>query len=203
MKCLAIDTSGKHLTVAVIDGDREFVRYIEDDKVRHSENLMQTVEELLTESGLKIKDLDFLAVVVGAGSFTGIRIGISTVKALIFAEKKPFLSITSFDTIAYNDEKGKVMAVINAGHGGFYACGYTNGKISFSPRFTEKNELTSLSGEYRFLSGEKIDGLNTEVVSVKDGLLLAVKEKAGDISFDYDALSPVYLRKSQAEEGRQ
>ena len=202
MKCLAIDTSGKHLTVAVVKGKEEFVRYIEDDKVRHSENLMPVTEELLAESGLGLKDLDFLAVVVGAGSFTGIRIGISTVKALCFAEKKPYLAITSFDTIAYNDEKGKVMAVINAGHGGFYACGYTDGKISFSPRFIEKNDLVSLSGEYKFLSGESIEGLKTEVVSVKDGLLLAVKKKAGEIRFDYDALSPVYLRKSQAEEGR-
>ena len=94
------------------------------------------------------------------------------------------------------------MAVINAGHGGFYACGYTDGKISFPPRFIEENELKKYSPGYRFISDEKIDGLFTETVSVKDGLVIAVKEKAGETSFDYDALSPLYLRKSQAEEGR-
>ena len=202
MKCLAIDTSGVHLTVAVVKGNKEFVKFIEDNKVKHSENLMLNVEELLLKAELSIKDLDFIACVVGAGSFTGIRIGISTVKALAFAENKPYLSITSFDTIAYNKGKGKVMAVINAGHGGFYACGYMDEKISFSPRFIEKNELISLSPEYRFISGEKIDGLDTEVVSVKEGLLNAVKEKANEISFNYDDLTPLYLRKSQAEEGR-
>ena len=202
MKCLAIDTSGKHLTVAIINGEKDFVRFIKDDKVKHSENLMPTVEALLNESGLTLSDLDFIACVAGAGSFTGIRIGISTVKALCFAVKKPYLSITSFDTLAYNNEKGKVMAVINAGHGGFYACGYTDGKISFPPRFIEENELKKYSPEYRFISDEKIDGLFTETVSVKDGLVIAVKEKAGETSFDYDALSPLYLRKSQAEEGR-
>lgn len=202
MKCLAIDTSGKHLTVAVIKDQEEFVKFIEDDKVKHSENLMPTTEGLLDAADTSLKDTDFLAVVVGAGSFTGIRIGISTVKALCFAEKKPFLSITSFDTIAYNEEKGKVMAVINAGHGGFYACGYTDGEISFSPRFIEKNELLPLSREYLFYSGEKIEGLDVKVVSVKDGFINAVKKKAGEISFNYDELKPLYLRKSQAEEGR-
>ena len=202
MKCLAIDTSGVHLTVAVIKDNKDFVRFIEDDKVKHSENLMPTVEELLDVADLSLKDLDFVAVVIGAGSFTGIRIGISTVKALAFSENKPYLSITSFDALAYNEKKGKVMAVINAGHGGFYACGYTDGKISFSPRFILKEELVSLLKDYEFLSGEIIDDLKTEVVSVKEGLIFAVDKKKSEISRDYDKLAPLYLRKSQAEEGR-
>ena len=202
MKYLAIDTSGVHLTVAVKNGEKEYVRFIEDDKVKHSENLMVITEELLFSAGLTIKDLDFIACVVGAGSFTGIRIGVSTVKALCFAENKPFLAITSFDTIAYNKGKGKVMAVINAGHGGFYACGYTDKKVSFSPRFILKEELVSLLKDYEFLSGEIIDDLKTEVVSVKEGLIFAVDEKKSEISRDYDKLAPLYLRKSQAEEGR-
>ena len=202
MKYLAIDTSGKHLTVVIEKDEEVFLRFIEDDKVKHSENLMTITEDLLEKSGLLLKDLDFIACVVGAGSFTGIRIGIATVKALSFSSGKPFLSITSFDTLAYNKGKGKVLAVIDAGHGGFYACGYADRKISFSPRFILKDELLSLKGEYEFISGEAIDDIDTETVSVKDGLIFAVREKAAEKSFDYEKLVPLYLRKSQAEEGR-
>ena len=202
MKYLAIDTSGKHLSVILSDGNKAYTEYIEDDKVKHSENLMTVKECLLSRANLEVNGVDFFAVVVGAGSFTGIRIGISTVKALCFATNKPYLSITSFDTLAYNKGKGKVMAVIPAGHGGFYACGYTEGKISFPPRFLLKDELEIYQNEYEFISAEKIPEFNTELVSVAEGLKIATESKAGEVSFDYEKLVPLYLRKSQAEEGR-
>ena len=202
MNYLAIDTSGKHLTVIVKANGKEYKTFIGDDKVKHSENLMPETEKLFTAANVSVKDLDFISVVVGAGSFTGIRIGISTVKALCFAENKPFLSITSFDTIAYNKSKGKVMAVISAGHGGFYACGYDGEKISFPPRFLLKDELSTYKNEYEFLSAEPIPDFQTEIVSVCDGLMNATEKKADKISNDLSTLKPLYLRKSQAEEGR-
>jgi tRNA A37 threonylcarbamoyladenosine modification protein TsaB len=140
--------------------------------------------------------------VVGAGSFTGIRIGVATVKAMCFAFNKPCLSITSFDTIAYNSQGGKVLAVIDAKHNGFYVCGYDGRAISVEPSYVMRESLTEYVSEYELLSFEPIKDLPVTVVSIAKGLEKAISEKANEISSDLETLSPLYVRKSQAEEGR-
>ncbi len=202
MKYLAIDTSGKNLTIVVNNGIKEYFVHDENCAVRHSVELMPKVEELLTKSGLSLSDVDFFAVVIGAGSFTGIRIGVATVKAMCFAYNKPCLTITSFDTIAYNKEVGKVLAMIDAKHDGFYVCGYTDGKVTFEPKYLMREQVIELTKEYKPLSFEKIDGFKFKPVSVKDGLIKAVKAKKDQASIDWDKIEPLYVRKSQAEEGR-
>ena len=94
------------------------------------------------------------------------------------------------------------MAIIDALHGAYYVCGYENGKIVFPPEFIGKDELLSLKEEYTFLSGKKIDGVETEVVSIVDGFIKAIENKKNEITFDAEKLVPLYIRKSQAEEGR-
>lgn len=202
MNYLAIDTSNKNLTVVASYNGKTV--YFNDDNcgVNHSVTLMPETEKLLQSINFNLKDADFIACVVGPGSFTGIRIGISTVKAMCFAFNLPFLAITSLDTLAYNKSAGKVMAVIDAGHNGFYACGYNGGKITVTPRYILKDELLSYKEEYAFLSCDKIEGIDTEIVSVCNGLINAIAENSGKTNADLDELSPLYLRKSQAEEGR-
>ncbi len=202
MKYLALDTSGKNLTVIAVNGEKEYVYFDEECGVNHSVAVMDKIDEALKGANLDLEDADFIACVVGAGSFTGIRIGVSTVKALCFAHKKPCLSITSFDTIAYNKEAGKVFAVIDAKHGSFYACGYENGKVSVPPCFISKEELLKLSKGYKLLSFESIEGLKTKKVSVCEGLKKAIERFFDNASLDLESLVPLYIRKSQAEEGR-
>ena len=62
-------------------------------------------------------------------------------------------------------------------------------------------DLAKFDG-YEFLSGEEIKGLNTKVVSVEDGLIQAIEQKCDKVSGDINSLVPLYVRKSQAEEGR-
>jgi tRNA threonylcarbamoyl adenosine modification protein YeaZ len=202
MKYLLIDTSSKNLTVVVRNGDVIKTYFDPNCGVNHSVMLMPAVEETLKSADVTINDLDFLGCTVGAGSFTGIRIGVSTVKALCFAFNKPCLSITTFDAIAYNSLCGKVLALIDAKHGSFYACGYDNGAVVFPPSFIDKDTVLEMAKEYKLLSFEDIDQLKTEKVSLKDGLIKAGELKAHLKSFDYESLSPLYVRKSQAEEGR-
>ena len=202
MKYLAIDTCGSNLTLALRQGEKLNTYFDENCGVRHSIDLMPRIEELLLKEKVSLKDLDFIAVTVGAGSFTGIRIGVSTAKALCFAHGLPCLAITSFDTIAYNKCEGKNLAVINAGHDGFYVCGYENMEVVLAPQYIMKDKLKELSKEYLLLSFEKIDGIKTKVVSLKDGFIKACDEKYSLKTLDYDSIEPLYVRKSQAEEGR-
>ena len=202
MNYLAIDTSGKNLTIAVCNNGNITVYSDANCGVKHSVEVMVRTEETLKKANLTLDDLNFISAVVGAGSFTGIRIGVSTVKALCFAKNLPYLSITSFDTIAYNKKSERVLAIIDAGHGGFYACGYNCGTVDLPPCYLLKDELLKLQKDYKFLSFEEINGIDTIVVSVAKGLPIAIENNLDKINSDLDGLVPLYVRKSQAEEGR-
>lgn len=200
MNYIAVDTSGRHLTLIAKKGDEIYEFFDKDCGVNHSVAIMAELENLLIKADMNLKDADFFACVVGAGSFTGIRIGVSTVKALAFANGKPVLKITSFDTLAYNSDSEKVLAVIDAKHNGYYVCPYLCGRAG-TAEYISGERLADYK-DFLFLSGEEIKGVKTAVVSVAEGLKRAIDVKSGEISDDINSLVPLYVRKSQAEEGR-
>lgn len=202
MKYVALDTSGKNLTVICRNGDKTESFYDKDCGTNHSVAVMEKLSLSAKKVNLDLADVDFFAVVVGAGSFTGIRIGVATVKALCFAYKKPCLSITSFDTVAYNKQGEKLFAVINANHDSFYVCGYDKNCVTVEPCFVSKQQLLDMAKGYKLYSFEKIEGLKTKVVSQEKGLICAVEQNTDKASFDLEKVLPLYIRKSQAEEGR-
>ncbi len=204
MNYLAIDTCGKNLTLVLSVNGKNYTYFDKDLGLRHSVTLMPEIERLSLKIGFNLKDLDFIACVVGAGSFTGIRIGVSTVKALCFAYNKPCLKLTSFDVLAYNKkdlEKQKVLAVIDAGHNGYYAQVFDMGKV-FEPKYLLENEVLELIKEYSPISNDDITAFSVEKADILNGLILAVENKKGEITSNVETLIPLYVRKSQAEEGR-
>lgn len=200
MKFLAIDTSQEYLTVIANNDDKCEKIHLIDCASKHSVTLMDSVEVALERVNLTISSLDFCAVVVGAGSFTGIRIGIATVKGLCAVNNIKSLSITSFDTLAYSKDNGKYLAVIDAKHDNFYVCGYSDGAVTIEPKFINLEELNELKG-YKKLSSSKIKGVETEICDTTLGLFNACLKKCNNVQ-DATELAPLYLRLSQAEEGR-
>ncbi len=197
MNFLAIDTSGRHLTVLVQRGEKRSLRYLPDCAHDHSVVLMDEVDAAFRETGLTPGGCDFFAAVVGPGSFTGIRIGISTVKGLAFAAEKPALAVTSFDCIAYAEE-GDVLALLDAGRGEYYVCGYDSEKKIVLPPAILAAENAKACGKNPCSATELFPGCKQ--VNVAEGLHKAVLSKAS--SSDMGGLSAFYLRKSAAEEGR-
>ena len=202
MNYLAIDTSGKNLTVIICKDGQIFEYFDSECGVNHSVALMPKIEEMVIKSGFDLKKADYFSAGGGAGSFTGKRIGVSTIKAMCFAFNKPCLSITSFDTLAYNEQGKKVLALIDAKHNGFYACGYENDEVVLEPCYNDREKVVELLGEYQGVSSTEIDGLSLKIVSVSNGLIKAIEKNAHKKSFDLESLTPLYVRKSQAEEGR-
>lgn len=100
MKILGIDTSTMTAGVGIIEGDEVLVDLKFDVKITYSEVLLFTIDFALRTVGLKINDMDGFAISIGPGSFTGLRIGLSTVKGLCFALGKPLASISSLDALA-------------------------------------------------------------------------------------------------------
>ena len=102
MRVLAVDTSSSVAAVAVMDGIRLQGEYILDNGKTHSQKLVPMVKEIMANLELTPHDIDLYAASSGPGSFTGLRIGITTIKAIAFAAKKPVVSIPTLDALAYN-----------------------------------------------------------------------------------------------------
>lgn len=192
MNFLGVDTSMEYLTVIATKGEQCEVRFVTDCARNHSVRLMEEIDAAMKVLCMKPSDCDFFAAVVGAGSFTGIRIGISCIKGLCLATKKPALPVTSFDVIAYAENEGKLLSVIDAGHGFFYAAGYEDGKNVLSPAYLSAGEVEELvKAGYRKIDWKRVDPAK--------GFLNAIRLKSGQ-TIGAEELSALYLRKSSAEE---
>jgi len=121
MKILSVDTSNKVASVALFNDKNLLNEKFSDDQKTHSEKLLPIIDELLKEEKLSIKDIDLFIVSVGPGSFTGIRIGVSTVKGMAQALNKKVISVTSLEGLIEMTTGENVCAIINARHGNVYA----------------------------------------------------------------------------------
>jgi tRNA threonylcarbamoyladenosine biosynthesis protein TsaB len=100
MRVLAVETSTMSGGAALLDGERVVGEYLLDVRVTHSERLMAAIDRLLTDAGWSAGDLEGLAVAVGPGSFTGLRVGLSTVKGLALALSIPVAAVPTLDAMA-------------------------------------------------------------------------------------------------------
>lgn len=168
--------------------------------MRHSVLLMPTIDAVLKEAGATIFDFDFFACVVGAGSFTGIRIGISAVKGFSLATGKPTLPVTSFEMAAYTAKEEKILALSDALHGAFYASAYENGKAVLEPSYLAEQEAKEWKDKgFLPVALEKTVFCGEDVITLSPASVLekAVEEKARKNEFE--ELRALYIRKSQAE----
>lgn len=204
MNFLAIDTSNDYLCVMAVKDGKATTVFTPDCAMKHSVSLMTAVDDVLKRANLALNECDFFAVAVGAGSFTGIRIGISAVKGFALATGKKVLPITSFDVIAYNNfesEKGKVLCLINALHDCYYVCGYENGKVVYPPAYLTEAEILDLVASGYTLSAcgalPIAQKAQVCVVSPVVGLEKAVRALAQKGAFGEP--TALYVRKSSAE----
>jgi tRNA threonylcarbamoyladenosine biosynthesis protein TsaB len=100
MRVLAVETSSLAGGVALLDDERLIAEYVLDVSVTHSERLMAAVDQVLGDARWTPRALDALAVAVGPGSFTGLRIAISTVKGLAVALGVPIAAVPTLEAIA-------------------------------------------------------------------------------------------------------
>ncbi len=102
MKILGIDTSTPIGSVALIDGNNLVAEHTLNIVQAHSSRLMPAIDAVLKWGDIKAADLDGCAVGIGPGSFTGIRIGVATIKSLCYALDKPIVGVSTLEAIAYN-----------------------------------------------------------------------------------------------------
>lgn len=121
MKILSMNTSSNICAVALLEDKSVIKELIVDDANTHSVKLMPLISDLLKQCNISISDIDLFACDKGPGSFTGIRIGISTVKAFCDVTSKPGVGISSLTSLAYSsDYNGLICALIDAKNDNVY-----------------------------------------------------------------------------------
>lgn len=126
MKILAIETTGPNASVALVNENREVWEVTSDKKLSHLQNLIPMIDDLLEKCELEIDDVTHIAVSEGPGSFTGIRIGMATAKALAQALDMPAISVPTLQSFAWNvpDFQGLICPLFDARREQVYAGAY-------------------------------------------------------------------------------
>lgn len=224
MKVLAIDTSTMMASCALLDEENLLGEFSLNQNMSHSENLVPMVKTLLENLNLKVSDIDLYGVALGPGSFTGLRIGIATVKAFAHVYNKPIVGVSTLEGLAFNVRaSGVIVPMIDARKNRVYTGiykwedGYLNNIEE--PTVMEIDELLEhlkenydniiVNGNGIYIHREKIkDKLGDRVEfapfiqntcrAASIGELALLKREEGKLE-SYFSLVPEYIRQSQAQ----
>lgn len=205
---LAINTAFMTANLAIKTAKGQVVLKDIDAKSKHSENVLKTIDQMCQEANVNILDLKTVAVVVGPGSFTGLRIGTAIAKALGAVNKDlKFVSISSLSLMAYIASKKNIVSdefycVLNALSDLYFVCKFSkDGKKLEEEKMISREEYDKITQKKVALVGDlKFEDLIEIEISGQDLLdyaLLLENEKKFVKEQD---LLPVYLRLSQAED---
>ncbi|MDO4544141.1 MAG: tRNA (adenosine(37)-N6)-threonylcarbamoyltransferase complex dimerization subunit type 1 TsaB [Clostridia bacterium] len=192
MRILAIETTDRVASVALLTRDGVYERII-DSGLRHAQTLMTAVDELLKQSGTCLEQVDAFAVDVGPGSFTGVRIGVTTANALAFANGKKVVAVSSTEALArpFIGEERCCAAIIDAKNGNCYAALYRGGDcLTEANAFVTEDFLKGLPSCCILTGSGAADGA---MPTAKNVALCACGREGAD------EVVPLYLRPSQAE----
>lgn len=220
MKILAIDTSTMMSSITIMEDDRIIGDYNLSQEETHSEMLVPLLQRVLDDLKIKLSDIDLYAVASGPGSFTGLRIGMTSIKAIAQVFDKPIVGISTLEAMAYsilNDDS--IISIIDARGKRFYSGLYSwkNGKLikEFEEILYESDLLEVIQKQNSVtIIGEAIEVLSDEIKNSENvrlshpglnngigrNLCVIAKERLDENNLDsYFDLTPSYLRKSQAE----
>jgi len=163
MKVLGIDTSTTCGSIGLIHDESVISEYLLNLSITHSERLLDAIDLVLGKARCALADLDGFAISLGPGSFTGVRIGVSTVKGLAYAVQKRVVGVSTLDVLAsqVSSTPYLICPVIDARKGEVYSAFY---------RYEDFNRLKRLS-EYQAIKPEVLFGMLKEpTIFVGDGV---------------------------------
>ena len=224
MKILALDTSGTNCSVSIIDEDKVIADFNLNTGLTHSQTLMPLIDSMCKFSEIDLKDIDVFACSIGPCSFTGLRIGIATIKGFALSLNKKVIAVPTLVGLAYNitNFDGIICSVLDARNDNVYAALF---KYEDKPKMIENYITDSVDTLI-----ENLKSKNQKVLFVGDGatafkekftealqenayfaplhlnnqlstsIAKAALDKALLDEFDTcDTIMPMYLKKSQAE----
>ena len=230
MKILAIDTSSKSCSVSILEDKDIILEKHINNEITHSQKLMPMIDESLKECKLSLKDFDLFACCIGPGSFTGVRIGVSTIKAFCDITNIPTVGINSLEALACNtldsniyDKTDIICSLIDAKNENVY-CGIFKKETDSFTQLEDLcakniNEVIQLLQKYKsssilFVGDGAIVNKYTilqnlsKTTFVEKELNQQTSTSVGKLAYDKynnglygdsNYLTPLYLKKSQAE----
>ena len=221
MLTLALDTATRVCTVGLVQDGHVLAEYDISVGLTHSEGLMPQLDQMFARTGIKKENIDRIAVSIGPGSFTGLRIGLAAAEAMAYAWQCWICGVNTLEAMAYNiPVEGVVLVpVLDAQKGNFYAAFYewTDGElrkvrpVEMADRETLLQQLQAcgkpvlLMGECEKLMKKELpDGISVAPEQVRlpkaSSVALAAEDTELLTGEDVFTLRPYYIRKSEAEE---
>ncbi|RST87570.1 tRNA (adenosine(37)-N6)-threonylcarbamoyltransferase complex dimerization subunit type 1 TsaB [Aquibium carbonis] len=211
MKILAIDTAAEWCAACLFDDGSGGLLGLEarDIGKGHAEALMGVIGAALERAGASYRDVEAIAVSVGPGSFTGVRIGVATARGLSLALKVPAAGVTTLAALAFEAEplaNGRpVLAVLDARRDEFYAALYgPGGAVHAAPAILDLNAAVAMAGLMKPLivgSGARLvaeaaglDGNATALADLRTAAIETVARLAARQGFAGEKPRPLYLR---------
>lgn len=228
MNILAIDTSGPVAGVCILRDGEVAYEGAAVNRLTHSVNLMPMVEEALSSAGIAIADVDLYAAVVGPGSFTGVRIGVSAIKGMAHGAGKPCIGIDALEAVAGSlcMTDAMICPIQDARAGQVYGAAFTQGMppVRILPNMAEKlpdylSKLLAASPEdqiFCFIGdgvkpfkaaiaqelGDRATFAPAHLSYLRPSAAAILASIRQDEAVDYLTLMPSYLRAPQAERMR-
>lgn len=223
MIVLSMDSSSLVTTVALMKDENLLGEFTLNFKREHSVILMDKIESLLKDCNIDINEVDGFVVSKGPGSFTGLRIGMATVKGLSMGSNKPYVSISSLDALAYSliNFNGIICPIMDALRDSVFTCMYKNvdGKLTkiidysalsldeLAKELNDKNEPVIFTGDGVFKHKEFILANIPNAIFAPNHLSVIKASSLAELGMEllkngiHDDLnsSPLYLKKPQAE----
>lgn len=221
MRVLGVDTSSKVATAAICENDKLICEFVLNNKMTHSQTIMPIIDECFKKSELTPSDIDVFAVSNGPGSFTGLRIGVTTIKGLAHAVNKPVVGVNTLEAMAYNIPYCPylIAPIMDARREQVYNAIFkfeNNELVEVKPPraialIDLVDELKKIKEKVVFL-GDGVPVFREQIENqMQDNALFAPftvnLQRASSVCYaaynkatmHYSELSPEYLRKSQAE----
>jgi tRNA threonylcarbamoyladenosine biosynthesis protein TsaB len=220
MKVLGIETSGLIGNIAVCDGNTVVGKKTYGKNFSHGKEIVSSLESIFNEINWEPNDIDLIAVSIGPGSYTGLRIGVTCAKTLAYGLQKPVIDVPTLDVLVENvkDNNAKIICpVIDAKRKSVYACMYDRNK---NKRITDfliisPDSLIDMLPDSALIFGDGIAPYKQ--IFAQKNLTIVEDEKLGiadaanvarlgmekyeqGMRCEINALAPLYLRKSEAEE---
>ena len=210
-------------SVALIDGEELIAEYLLNIETTHSERLLSAIDRIMRDAKIQMDDIDGFAISIGPGSFTGLRIGTSTVKGLAFAASKPVVGILTLDAMAENllFTDHLICPILDARKKEVYTALYKR---------DEENKQEKLTPDLAIKPKDLLKRIEEKVVFLGNGIRVyhtLIKEELRDLALfapsnlgfpragnvarlsvdefeknnilDLDAFTPFYIRPSEAE----
>lgn len=145
MNILSFDSCCGAFSIAIMHNKQDLAYYKHPNVNQQAELLAVKIDTMLHQSNIEISDINYIAITIGPGSFTGIRVGIALAKGIAAATKIPLIGISTLEAIAFKHRQSDILVALAAGRGRYYTQHFSHGNSTSNIEVWSKDQLSQSS----------------------------------------------------------